>query len=350
MKWTSAGRERPPLDFTGDEKDLRPRGWAVHRWDQGAQLSAQSRHQRFDLRTIRLEVGLGADACPQRQCVQPDQQFPVPKNAWTARVGGDSKNDPLHRGSGSGHFILDRHDQQRGFKAGNRGGGHRRGGCISHRQVEETMADTEHSRRRRRTFQASVKRKALVLVFDRIVLRRPRLRRFDFQAIRAAEHSPTMTAGGVHKEWLKVGQIYLWEVSTNLLEVEPRDLVQMPDDEQLTVAAIVGSDGTHAPTQNETIPQLRPEGGMTAVRFTSGVGDYRGGDVVWCRRLTREHFANALNRDILVPRPSGRFLFGRLIYIDGDMLHILPPGTGHRQQVVTNPQWIAVATRLVRNL
>ena len=134
------------------------------------------------------------------------------------------------------------------------------------------------------------------------------------------------------------------------LEVEPRDLVQMPDDEQLTVAAIVGSDGTHAPTQNETIPQLRPEGGMTAVRFTSGVGDYRGGDVVWCRRLTREHFASALNRDVLVPRPGGRYVWGRLLALDADKIQVLPLTDGGRQQVFAQPDWLAVAVRLVRNL
>jgi hypothetical protein len=51
-----------------------------------------------------------------------------------------------------------------------------------------------------------------------------------------------------------------------------------------------------------------------------------------------------------VPRPAGRFLFGRLIGRDEDKLHLLPPGAGGRQQVVTNPPWMAVASKLVRSL
>jgi len=53
---------------------------------------------------------------------------------------------------------------------------------------------------------------------------------------------------------------------------------------------------------------------------------------------------------VLVPRSAGRFLFGRLIDRDEDRLQLLPPGAGGRQQVVANPPWIAVATKLVRNL
>jgi hypothetical protein len=51
-----------------------------------------------------------------------------------------------------------------------------------------------------------------------------------------------------------------------------------------------------------------------------------------------------------VPRPSGRFLFGRLIGREEDKLHILPLGSGQRQLVVAPPTWLAVATRLIRSL
>lgn len=53
---------------------------------------------------------------------------------------------------------------------------------------------------------------------------------------------------------------------------------------------------------------------------------------------------------MLLPRPAGRFVFGRLIDRDGGRLLILPPGPGGRQQVVTDPAWAAVAVRLVRAL
>ena len=64
--------------------------------------------------------------------------------------------------------------------------------------------------------------------------------------------------------------------------------------------------------------------------------------------LEPEDYGQALNRDVLIPRPAGRFLFGRLIDRDEEKLQILPLEAGGRQQVVANPPWLAVATKLVR--
>ena len=82
----------------------------------------------------------------------------------------------------------------------------------------------------------------------------------------------------------------------------------------------------------------------------SSLGDYRAGDEIWLERLTPAGFGSALNRDVLVPRPAGRFLFGRLIGREGDRLHLLPLGAGGRQSVVTDPPWAAVAATLIRKL
>ncbi|MGV3770992.1 MAG: XRE family transcriptional regulator, partial [Sphingobium phenoxybenzoativorans] len=46
----------------------------------------------------------------------------------------------------------------------------------------------------------------------------------------------------------------------------------------------------------------------------------------------------------------GRFLFGRLIGREGDKLQLLPLEAGSRQQVVNDPPWAAVVSRLVRRL
>jgi hypothetical protein len=67
---------------------------------------------------------------------------------------------------------------------------------------------------------------------------------------------------------------------------------------------------------------------------SASTGDYRAGDEIWLERLEPEDYAHALNRDILVPRPAGRFLFGRLIGREDGKLHLLPPGAGGRQSVV----------------
>jgi transcriptional regulator with XRE-family HTH domain len=134
------------------------------------------------------------------------------------------------------------------------------------------------------------------------------------------------------------------------LGVDAQDLVRLPDRPEIPVAAQLDSGGAHAPRRAAALAAPRPEPGLIAVTVTGGVGDYRAGDEIWCRTLAPEAFAGALNRDVLVPRPAGRFLFGRLIGRDGDKLHLLPLGAGARQQVVGGPAWIAVAARLVRTL
>lgn len=134
------------------------------------------------------------------------------------------------------------------------------------------------------------------------------------------------------------------------LNVDPQDLVRMPQEEAVAIAAIIGPNGAQAPTRAETLPPMRPEPGALGVRCATSMGDYRSGDMLWCRRLPRADFAAALNRDVLVPRPAGRFLFGRLLSLDADRLQILPLVDGARQQVVAQGEWIAVAQRLVRSL
>jgi transcriptional regulator with XRE-family HTH domain len=134
------------------------------------------------------------------------------------------------------------------------------------------------------------------------------------------------------------------------LRVEAADLVEHPEREDLDVVAVLTATGA-APLKKPAKvlpPRTRP--GQVAMTISASVGDYRSGDEVWCDRLSPEEFGCALNRDVLVPRPAGRFLFGRLIGRDGGKLHLLPPGAGGRQSVVTDPPWAAVAVKLVRNL
>ena len=134
------------------------------------------------------------------------------------------------------------------------------------------------------------------------------------------------------------------------LGVEAADLVTLPDREDITVAAILDHDGAHAPRRESVAIPPQPEPGLIAVAVSSAVGEYRSGDEIWCTRIAPEQFGQALNRDILLPRPAGRFLFGRLIGREEDKLHILPLGSGQRQLVIANPPWAAVAKRLIRNL
>ncbi|SFS00939.1 helix-turn-helix domain-containing protein [Sphingomonas jatrophae] len=133
------------------------------------------------------------------------------------------------------------------------------------------------------------------------------------------------------------------------LGVAAGDLVELPEQADLPVAALLGRDGAQAPrrAQVATPPQVLP--GMVAVTVDAGVGDYRAGDVLWCERLGGDALAQALNRDLLVPLAAGRFAFGRLLEIGGDgELKLLPPAAGAKPQAIPAPAWGAVARTLVR--
>ena len=134
------------------------------------------------------------------------------------------------------------------------------------------------------------------------------------------------------------------------LGVDSADLVQLPAREDVPIAAILGSNGAHAPRREGVLVPPRPEPGQIAIRVEAGIGDYRAGDEIWLDRLAPGDFARALNRDVLVPRPAGRFLFGRLIGRDPGKLHLLPLGAGARQTVLADSPWAAVAVKLIRSL
>jgi transcriptional regulator with XRE-family HTH domain len=135
------------------------------------------------------------------------------------------------------------------------------------------------------------------------------------------------------------------------LEVEASDLVATGERSDLPVAAVLGAAGATAPRKTAIVVAPTPKPWQLAVVVDSGIGDYRAGDSVWCDSIDDPaRFAAALNRDVLVPRPAGRFLFGRLIGREEGKLHLLPLGSGARQMVVGDPPWLAVAARLVRSL
>lgn len=134
------------------------------------------------------------------------------------------------------------------------------------------------------------------------------------------------------------------------LGVDAADLVDHPDRAELPVVAVLGANGATAPKRQALVVPPKVGPGQIAMTVSASIGDYRAGDEIWCERLDAEDYGRALNRDIVVPRPAGRFLFGRLIGRDSGKLHLLPLGAGGRQQVVTDPPWIALTVKLVRPL
>ena len=134
------------------------------------------------------------------------------------------------------------------------------------------------------------------------------------------------------------------------LGVEAQDLVEGGEAVELKVAAVLGPGGASAPRRAAIVVPPRAGDGQVAITVAGSVGEYRAGDEIWCAMLDPEDFASALNRDVLIPRPADRFLFGRLINRDEDKLQLIPLEPGGRQQVVANPPWLALATKLVRSL
>lgn len=168
-------------------------------------------------------------------------------------------------------------------------------------------------------------------------------------ALRCDPPATAQTIGRLETGMRTVSVGWLNRIAT-ALGVSSADLVDMPGQETLPVAALIGPEGARAPTSAMILIPPTASGAMVGVRVIASIGDYRGGDEIWCERIAADGYAQALNRDILVPRPGGRFLFGRLIGRDAGMVHILPLGAGSRQQVLADPPWAAIARKLVRNL
>ncbi len=134
------------------------------------------------------------------------------------------------------------------------------------------------------------------------------------------------------------------------LQVEPSQLLHTQADSELPVAAQLDADGANALSAPLMVTAPVPSANAIALIVRESQGEYRSGDQVWLEQLPPERFNDAVNTDVLVPRPVGRFVFGRLIATDQSRLHILPTRQGSRQTVVADAPWIARVTHLIRQL
>lgn len=134
------------------------------------------------------------------------------------------------------------------------------------------------------------------------------------------------------------------------LDVDPSDLVTLPDRIDIPVVALLTADGAVTPKRTSMLPPPTPTSTMVGMRVEVAQGDYRAGDSLWLERLVPAQFAAALNRDVLAPRPAGRFVFGRLGATADSRIQLLPLNPGARQLVVADAPWIAVVRMLVREL
>ena len=134
------------------------------------------------------------------------------------------------------------------------------------------------------------------------------------------------------------------------LGVPPSELVTLPGRVDVPVAALLRPEGAVAPTTPRAhLPPLAT-GAMIGVAVEASTGEYRAGDDIWAEQAGPDGYADAMHRDVLVPRAGGGFVWGRLIAVEGGTVRVLPGGSGARPVVVKDAPWIAVARTLVRPL
>ncbi len=140
------------------------------------------------------------------------------------------------------------------------------------------------------------------------------------------------------------------------LGIDPQHLVRSEQQPRAQVIAELGlADAQGLPHPREAVlPHELVEGDsdapMMVMEVTAAIGEYRPGDLIWLNRIDPAQAAGAVNRDCLIPRPGGRFVFGRLIDTRGTLVGVLPVQSGAKQQVVDKPAWIGVTQMLVRKL
>ena len=137
------------------------------------------------------------------------------------------------------------------------------------------------------------------------------------------------------------------------LDVEADMLVRSERAGHPQIVAKLAKDGPEALSRTRDAilsTDLGGDGALMVLDVDYPHGEYRPGDQLWLRQLDPENAGRAINRDVLVPKKGGRFAFGRLIDRRGELLGILPPGQGQKQDVIKDAPWIAVAEMLVRTL
>jgi transcriptional regulator with XRE-family HTH domain len=170
-------------------------------------------------------------------------------------------------------------------------------------------------------------------------------------AARCAPPTTAQTIGRLETGMRSLSLVWMNRIAA-ALEVDSQFLVKADEEAEPQIIARLAVNGAEPLTKpmSAVFPVGAGAAQLVVLSVEASAGEYRSGDQVWLRQLASEDFGRALNRDVLAPRPGGRFAFGRMIDRDGERVALLPPGVGHRQVVIDRPAWIAVAELLVRTL
>lgn len=134
------------------------------------------------------------------------------------------------------------------------------------------------------------------------------------------------------------------------LGVDPSELVSLPDRPDVPVVAILSAHGAEAPRRPMVLapPLVRPD--LIGMTVDVAQGEYRAGDELWLNQMESDEFATALNKDVLVPVPVGRYIFGRLVAVADGRLTIMPLTVGAQLMTLPFPEWLGAVALLVRKL
>ena len=170
-------------------------------------------------------------------------------------------------------------------------------------------------------------------------------------AARCAPATTAQTIGRLETGMRSLSLVWMNRIAA-ALEVDPQLLVKAEAESEPQIIARLAATGAEALAKpmSAVLPVGSGSAQLVVMTVEASAGEYRAGDQVWLRQVDPAEFGRALNRDVLAPRPGGRFAFGRMIDRDGDRVALLPPGAGQRQVVIDHPAWIGVAELLVRSL
>ena len=134
------------------------------------------------------------------------------------------------------------------------------------------------------------------------------------------------------------------------LDIDLKQLLAQESDSTIPVAAVLTADGAQSLSAPLSLHPPTPLPGAIGLVVRESQGDYRAGDQLWLEQLPPDRFHDAINTDILVPRPVGRFAFGRLVATEQGRLQLLPMKPGSRQTVIADAPWLARVHTLIRSV
>ena len=120
------------------------------------------------------------------------------------------------------------------------------------------------------------------------------------------------------------------------LGVDPELLVRGEEAAQPEVVARLtdaGAEALTAPREAILPTALGGQGQLVALAVEASSGEFRAGDQVWLRHVPEDDWARCVNRDVLVPRPGGRFAFD----IDNQPVALFPTEWSLNYFVQNNP-------------